>query len=182
MNLSPPPDSCDQYSWDLYRFLQHPVFDQLRLNPRSLQGTTDEGTIYFDSDDGLQIAGSGGTFNGTTAPVTQRTPTSWDFDETDLNDTGSWEDLDFSSIIPSGSTFAQFSVRCNGAGGNKGAWCKFRTKEDSPSGQNRLFYHQETGYQYYDFQMALDEDNDDRIIQYYRSGTANWYICCTGYA
>jgi hypothetical protein len=57
MNLRPPPEVADvqeirKWCAELYRFLQYPAFQQIKLIPRSSAPTdTSEGVKYYDSDD-----------------------------------------------------------------------------------------------------------------------------------
>jgi len=134
MNLPPPNPGCDPYAWDLYRFLQHPVFDQIRLNPRTVQGLQTEGQIYYVEDTGLMngVAGSGtGTAVG--GSYVPRTAGSWDWEgEYDgPEDIGTWtgdfgdgggdfrkdvwantnnEELDISGIVPSDAAIINMKV------------------------------------------------------------------------
>ena len=56
MNLAPPPENGtheELLAWckELYEFLKYPKFHVIGLMPRSGAPDTDEGNIYYDSDD-----------------------------------------------------------------------------------------------------------------------------------
>ena len=54
MNLDNPPESCDRYSKEMYRFLQHPAFDHIALRSRSNEpSTTPDGQLYYDDSGDL---------------------------------------------------------------------------------------------------------------------------------
>ncbi len=50
MNLRPPPPDVDPWFYELWEFLQNPVLETLRLNPRSPAADTEKGRMYYDSD------------------------------------------------------------------------------------------------------------------------------------
>lgn len=106
MNLNHPQPSCDPYPKRLYDFLQNPVFDTLRLNPRSLFEVGDAGVLYYNIDSGeFQVSGTNGTFSALGGGnYIQRTGGSgYDFTTSngDFSTTGSWDDIDLSSIVGS---------------------------------------------------------------------------------
>jgi len=128
MNLPPPPDGCDPYNWDLYRFLQHPVFDQLRLNPRSVLPSIPAGQLYYDSSNGLQL-GNGSAFSGVGGSYVQRDDgTLWDHDETTLTSEDAWTNCTF-SVIPASAVAVEMECRINlgGTSDNKGFWISLAT-------------------------------------------------------
>jgi len=56
MNLSPPPitneiEELRRWCEDLYEFLKNPAFHVIKLVPRSGAPDTEEGNVYYDSDD-----------------------------------------------------------------------------------------------------------------------------------
>ena len=53
MNLPPPPEDATQFEKDLYEFLKNPVFESLRLKPRSSEPDGEKGRMYYDSDTDL---------------------------------------------------------------------------------------------------------------------------------
>lgn len=102
MNLAPPPPSCESYHKRLYDFLTSPVFDSLRLVPRSQPENDSEGQLYYNTDNGLQSGAGGGSYSSTAgqAFVRREADAEWDFeqDSTYFN-TDSWVDMDLSSIV-----------------------------------------------------------------------------------
>lgn len=104
MNLAPPPPSCESYHKRLYDFLTSPVFDSLRLIPRSQPENDSEGQLYYDTDNGLQFGAGGGSYSSTAgqAFVRREADAEWDF--TNLMtpsyfNTSLWQDMDLSSIV-----------------------------------------------------------------------------------
>lgn len=186
MNLSAPSPSCDQYPKKLYDFLQSPVFDQIRLNPRAFAPEHSEGVIYFDETDGMRFGTPGGVWSSPGGGGFARRSGShnWDFREgdgySDFSTTDDWTDMDLSSIITDTNAVSVLANIYGTGSSTEGACVEFKAKGVTEDETNTVFVRKQATTLVMEQVVIPLPTDGTRYIQYYidTTGTcpASWSI------